>query len=269
MEAAERLRFRTAFDGDAAAYDGGRPPHPAWVFERLASQCGWGEGTRVLEVGPGTGQVTVPLAERGALVTAVELGANLAERLRANTSELPVEVVVGDFETIPLPRPGQFDLAVSANAFHWLDPVPALRRLAEALRPEGWLALWWNVFRDPGRPDPFSEAIQPVYRELIATGDRSAGAMPYALRHDAVRADIAAAKRFGPVSVDDRRSELSFTAEQVRAMFATYSEWRAQPEVRRSEALDRIESIARDQFGGAVSRPRRTVLYLAQREERQ
>lgn len=266
MDAAERLRFRTSFDGDAVAYDGGRPPHPAWVFERLAAQCALGEGTRVLEVGPGTGQVTVPITALGAQVTAVELGANLAERLQANTAGLAVEVVVGDFETIPLPRPGQFDLAVSANAFHWLDPVPALGRFADALRPGGWLALWWNVFRDPDRPDPFSEAIQPVYRELIATGGRSAGAMPYALRHDTVRADIGAAERFGPVSVEDRRSELSFTPQQVRAMFATYSEWRAQPETRRAEALDRIESIARDQFGGVVSRPRRTVLYLAQRQ---
>ena len=44
-----------------------------------------------------------------------------------------------------------FDLAVSATAFHWVDPEVAYPRVAGALRPTGSLALFWNVHKDADR----------------------------------------------------------------------------------------------------------------------
>jgi 16S rRNA A1518/A1519 N6-dimethyltransferase RsmA/KsgA/DIM1 with predicted DNA glycosylase/AP lyase activity len=44
----------------------------------LVRLAGLGPGDRVIEIGCGTGQATVPLAERGLTITAVELGAELA-----------------------------------------------------------------------------------------------------------------------------------------------------------------------------------------------
>jgi 16S rRNA A1518/A1519 N6-dimethyltransferase RsmA/KsgA/DIM1 with predicted DNA glycosylase/AP lyase activity len=44
------------------------------LFEDLADLTGIGPGSRVLEIGPGTGQATLSLAERGCRVVAVELG---------------------------------------------------------------------------------------------------------------------------------------------------------------------------------------------------
>src|SRR3954463_11880016 len=92
-------RLRTTFDADAARYDRARPGYPSALFDDLAALAGLGPGSRVLEIGCGTGQATVPLAERGYQVVAIELGAELAVVARRNLTRFPaVEVVTGAFE---------------------------------------------------------------------------------------------------------------------------------------------------------------------------
>jgi len=98
-------------------------------------------GSRVFEVGPGTGQATVPLAENGYRVTAVDLGAELAAVASRKVAGYPnVEVVVADFEAWPLPDE-LFDAVVSATAFHWIAPEIRVAKAAQALRPGGSLAI--------------------------------------------------------------------------------------------------------------------------------
>jgi hypothetical protein len=56
-------------------------------------------GSAVVEVGPGTGQATRPLAERDLRILAVEVGPHLAARARQNLASYPdVEVVTTSYE---------------------------------------------------------------------------------------------------------------------------------------------------------------------------
>ena len=100
----DRGRLRSTFDQAAELYDRARPRYPPALFDDLAALAGIGPGSRVLEIGPGTGQATVALAERGYRVVAVELGAQLAAVARRNLARFPsVEVVTAAFEDWPLP----------------------------------------------------------------------------------------------------------------------------------------------------------------------
>ena len=75
----ERWRgLRTLFDGVAERYDAARPRYPRVVVDDLVALAGLESGSRVLEIGCGTGQLTVDLARRGLDVTAVEIGPALA-----------------------------------------------------------------------------------------------------------------------------------------------------------------------------------------------
>ena len=65
------VRLRETFNEDAARYDRARPRYPVQMFDDLAA-AGVAPGARVLEIGCGTGQATVPLAERGCRIVAVE-----------------------------------------------------------------------------------------------------------------------------------------------------------------------------------------------------
>lgn len=59
--------LRDVFDEDAELYDRARPAYPPALVEALIGEAGLTPDTRVLEVGPGTGQLTVPLARTGCL----------------------------------------------------------------------------------------------------------------------------------------------------------------------------------------------------------
>ena len=126
----DREHLRTTFGEDAARYHRARPTYPPELFSRLS-------GPRILEIGPGTGQATLPLTSLGD-VTAVELSPDLAAVARAHAPA--ARVVVADFDVWPLPAE-PFDLVVSATAFHWLDPATRMARCAAALRPGGVLAV--------------------------------------------------------------------------------------------------------------------------------
>ena len=60
----DRVHFRATFDDDADAYDRTPARVPGRVFDDIVELAGLGPTSHVLEIGPGTGQATRPLAER-------------------------------------------------------------------------------------------------------------------------------------------------------------------------------------------------------------
>jgi SAM-dependent methyltransferase len=188
-----------AFDRIPDDYEA-RPGYPPRLFELLVQHCRLGPGSRVLEIGAGTGQATLPLLELGARVTAVEPGRALVRRLGERTTGQDVEVIVSAFEDAVVPD-ASFDLVASATAFHWVDLDVGLAKSARALRDQGWLALWWTVWGDPDRPDPFHDALQPILQTKAPhLLNREATYHAY-LRDLAARASgIEAAGGFGPLS---------------------------------------------------------------------
>ena len=71
-------------------------------------------GTRLLDVACGAGQLTLPAARKGILVTALDLAANLVEQARARAAAegLSVRIDQGDAEELPFPS-ASFDVVMS------------------------------------------------------------------------------------------------------------------------------------------------------------
>ena len=125
-----------SFGTRAAQYDRVRPGYPDALFDDLLA-LGLGE---VLDVGCGTGKAAVPLAARGLRV----LGVEIDERMAAVARSHGVAVEVAAFESWD-DAGRRFDLVVSGQAWHWVDPARGARKVALVLRPAGHLALFWNV----------------------------------------------------------------------------------------------------------------------------
>src|SRR6185312_4726413 len=102
MTATDREMLRTTFGQDAELYDQWRPLYPPQLFTDLATLADLGPNARVLEIGCGTGQATLPLAQRGCQVLAMDLSPAMAAVARRNLAEFPdVTVVAAAFEDWP------------------------------------------------------------------------------------------------------------------------------------------------------------------------
>src|ERR671916_193237 len=80
----------------------------------LVEACDVGHGQRVLDVAAGTGNASIPAAQRGATVVASDLTPELldAGRRRAEAAGVELEWVEADAEELPFPD-ASFDVALS------------------------------------------------------------------------------------------------------------------------------------------------------------
>ena len=267
IDAFGRDEGRRVFGTVAAAYTAARPGYPDRVYQVLRDRCRLGPGTRALEIGAGTGQATTRLVESGAAIVAVEPDLALADQLRVQARTAPrLEIVVAAFEDVEL-APSSLDLVLAATAFHWLDPERSLPKIAAALKPGGWLALWWNVFGDPDRPDPFHDATEPLLRDLARGPAAGAGRREYGLEVDARTRELLD-HGFRDVRYEAVRWTLHLDASQTRQLYSTFSNIARLPTDDRAALLDELQRIAAVEFGDRVEREMVTPIYTAQRPSR-
>jgi SAM-dependent methyltransferase len=264
---------RALFGTDVAAYDDGRPGYPDRVYALLQARCGLGPSSRVVEIGPGTGQATARLLDAGSSVVAVELSDEMASCLRAKFGHRDLDIKVGAFEEVEL-EAASFDLIAAATSFHWVPNQSGLQRAADLLCTDGWVALWWNFYGDPSRPDPFNDALVPILRQIApgladvpGGGNLVTGVPAYALDVEARVSEIEASGRFGPVQHEVIEWTGRHGVEQIRAMFASFSPWLALPMEERILALDTLERLAAVDFKGIVERPYLTPIFLAPKRD--
>ncbi|HEX7309472.1 class I SAM-dependent methyltransferase [Lentzea sp.] len=241
----DRERLRTTFGEDAARYHRARPGYPAELFTRLS-------GPRVLEIGPGTGQATLPLTSLGD-VTAVELSPSLAAVARAHVPA--AHVVVADFDVWPLP-PEPFDLVVSATAFHWLDPATRMARCAAALRPGGALAVI-STHHVAGGTDRFFAEVQDVYERWdpdTPPGFRQPDAAEIPCEFDE-------SALFDEPEFHRYEWDRAYTSESYVDLLLTYSNHIALPD--RDRLVADIAALIDTRFGGRIVKRYMTQLAIA------
>jgi len=234
----DRERLRATFEEVPDLYDRARPVYPDAVFDDLTELGRLDEGARVLEIGCGTGQATLPLAERGFDVTAVELGEHLAAAARRKLAGYAnVDMIAANFETWR-PQPEHFDAVVAFTAFHWIDPKVRYERSASILREGGALAVVSAEHVLPVGADPFWADVQEDYDAVVP--DSANGPPP---RPDAVgdlRDEIAASGHFENIGVRRYLWDVRYTATEYVDVLDTYSGHRALNYATRQSLFERI-----------------------------
>ena len=130
------------------------------LYERITGtqvtlqRMGLRPGQRVLEVGPGTGRLLIPAAQRvlpGGEVVGIDIQPGMVERLkerakRANVTNLTA--ILGD-ATQPIAPEGSFDLAFLVTTLGEIpDRAAVLAQCFRALKPGGVLSIT-EMFPDP------------------------------------------------------------------------------------------------------------------------
>jgi SAM-dependent methyltransferase len=254
-------RLRTTFEEVPELYDRARPTYPEELLDDLAELARLPERARIVEIGPGTGKATVALAARGYRVTAVELGAGLADVARRNLEAYPdAEVVTADFETWR-PAEAGFDAVVAFTAFHWLAPEARYARPAALLRRGGALAVVTTQHVVPAGADPFFAEAQEDYEAVEPGSSKDAPGLPELV--DDLGAEMEASGLFRVVGVRRYLEDVVYDAQGYVDVLATYSGNRAMAPERRDELFRRLRRRIERRPGGTIRKTYLRILNVA------
>ena len=162
--------------GRADAYDA----HHRWQIGTPAIRAGWTDvwrralpapPARVLDVGTGTGHVSLLLAELGHDVTGIDLSDGMLAKAREKAAALPnpPDLRLGDAVAPDFP-PGSFDVVASRYVLWTLrTPRAAAENWRALLRPGGLLAAVDSTWFPAGVPDtgPFRDRYDEDVLSLL------------------------------------------------------------------------------------------------------
>ena len=143
---------------------------------------------KVLELGAGTGRITIPLAQDGHHVTALDRMPSMLARLQSKLEEypavtLPIAPVLGDICEMPL-ADASFDLVIAPfnvlmHLYRWQDLLACFREVRRVLAPGGRFAL------DVLLPDIEWLTWDPTERHSVTyfTHPRTGASMVYSTNH--------------------------------------------------------------------------------------
>lgn len=167
-------------------------------------------GVRLLDAACGAGQLAIPAARTGAVVTGVDIAANLVEqaRMRAKAEGLTIQFDEGDVEDLPY-GDASFDMVISLiGAMFAPRPDKVAQELVRVCRPGGRIVMgnWTptgfigqmfklnatHVAPPPGMPPPVLWGDENIVRERLCEGitDLTMTRRPYLLKYPFPPAEV-------------------------------------------------------------------------------
>lgn len=162
------------FSGDQARYYAAyRRGYPAAVLDVLTDTFGLGVDSVVLDLGCGTGQLSLPLAHVAGTVIGADPQADMLRLARqagvdqglANVSWL----LAADTDLPALARavgPASVTAVTIGNAIHWMQPEQLFTNLASLIQPGGGIAVIANGSPIWLHDTPWARASRPQ-REVV------------------------------------------------------------------------------------------------------
>lgn len=254
--------LRRTFNSNAELYNKIRPNYPDDLFSKLVAETGLDSQSNLLEIGPGTGQATKPLAKRGFRITAIELGPELAEKAKRELSLYSnVDIITGGFEDIEL-ESESYDLVYSATAFHWIKPEFKFNKTHRILKPKGYLAIIHTEHIGGNGSDKFFSASQNIYRKYKSNYQPN---FKLPKLNDLKPTKDLDEKLFCMQSFNTFPLTIKYSSEEYADLLATYSPNIAMAQEDRRNFLEEIRALIDDEFGGSIDKNYAMTLTIARK----
>lgn len=242
------------FDTVASTYEKFRPGYVAELYQTVFDYIPIKQASKVVEVGIGGGQATLPILQTGCELTAVEYGAQFSKLCREKFEDYPkFSVITSRFEDITLDN-DTYDLVFSASAFHWVPEEIGYPKVFSMLKSGGAFARFANhPFRDKGKP-ALSEEIDCIYKDYYYTYHKRKQETPREYTEEQARHRALIAEKYGFTDIQYTlfQRTRTFTAKEYGILLGTYSDHIAIDEAIRTEFFSKIED-AINHHGGTIT----------------
>ena len=260
MERIERVYWASEsekFNQMADYYDQYRPGYPKEIVDTIIEKANLAAGSKVLEIGAGSGKATEQFANYGFAIICVEPGTDLARKGAARFQDKNIKYVVSRFEDYAAPFE-YFDAVISAQAFHWVPQPVGYEKCASTLKKSGTLALFWNL-EIPCDID--------LDRDLMAILDQYNGFVAcvpeedYKKRTEKISSGIAGSGFFSEPELIQSHWEKTYTADEYFGFAMTSNAFVQLPEEEQRKCHEELMRLAA-KYGG-IRRHYICELYLA------
>lgn len=242
------------FDTVADTYEKLRPGYVDELYQTIFDYAPLNNISRVVEVGIGGGQATLPFLKTGCKLTAVDYGENFCELCREKFKEYPnFSAISGKFENIDF-NSNQYDLIYSASAFHWIPEEIGYKKVYAMLKNGGTFARFANhPYRDKGKL-ALSKELDGIYAEYYYKYYNKEPEKPTEYTEEQAQNRAKIAEKYGFIDIRYKlfcRTRI-FSAKEYVMLISTYSDHIAIEEKLRTEFFSKIEE-AINRHGGEIT----------------
>ncbi len=241
------------FDTVADTYEKLRPGYVDELYQTIFDYAPINNTSRVVEIGIGGGQATLPFLKTGCELIAVDYGENFCEICREKFKGYPnFSAVSGKFEDAELN--GEYDLIYSASAFHWIPEEIGYKKVFDMLKNGGVFARFANhPYRDKCN-SALSEEIDQIYAEYYYKYYNKEPETPIEYTEQQAHDRALIAEKYGFTDIQYKLfyRTRTFSAKEYTMLLGTYSDHIAIEEKIRTEFFSKIED-AINRHGGEIT----------------
>lgn len=220
----------------------------------------------VLEIGSGSGQATKQFEKYNCAIDCVEPGeklCHLAEKKFADNKK--IKIINSYYQDADL-MDDHYDLIISATAFHWVPQDIKYKRSFELLKPDGGIALFWNMH--PELNDTLHDALENAYLQQAPEIHTTLYTPRYKKPYDQSLEGISEIEKSGYFSspvVKHYKWSISYSSQEYISLLSTYANYQRLEREECKRLFDEIVAIVENDFAGKVVNNYLSVLYFSNR----
>jgi SAM-dependent methyltransferase len=242
---------------NARDYDDLRPDYAPEAVAWVASRCGLGPRSRVVDLAAGTGKLSKRFASMGVEPIAVEPAANMRALIRRGMPR--ARVVGGVAEALPL-ADASVDAVVVGNAFHHFDAARGFAEVRRVLCPGGVLAILW-AWRTEESTAPY-----PALRSVDEAIEQVRAASPITAAYRSWERPPTRVPGFSPFERSEFPGVHQIPSARLADLYATSSDIASLPVDVRTDLLTRVRDASRG-LPEVLRFPSLTVVDLCLRQD--
>ena len=200
-------------------YDSARVSYPTRLINDIIFYSGVKANGKVLDVGCGTGQATIPFAERDFNVVGLDISQEMVDVAKNKCSLFKkVSFRVGTFEDVKFPFES-FDTIISGMAWHWITLKDRYKKAFKILKKKGTLALFWSY-----QQNEKSEFVKEVSKVLDKYNGLNRGLAYSRIKNiiDFTYTELRRNKFFNFVEIREYEESIEFSKQRYLDLISSY-----------------------------------------------